>query len=59
VRHRPDGVHAAEETTVVFITLLVILALFSIISIVLGSEDGRETRHPKQSLANWTLFVRR
>ena len=43
----------------VFITLLVILALFSIISIVLGSEDGRETRHPKQSLANWTLFVRR
>lgn len=43
----------------VLVTALVILALFSIISIALGSEDGRETRHPRESLANWTLFVRR
>jgi len=43
----------------VLVTVLVILALFSIISIALGSEDGRETTDPRQTLANWTLFVRR
>ena len=43
----------------VLVTALVILALFSIISIALGSEDGRETTDPGHNLANWTLFVRR
>ena len=55
----PDDVHAAEEPTMVLVTILVVLALFSIISIALGSEDGRETTDPRQNLANWTLFVRR
>jgi hypothetical protein len=43
----------------VLVTALVVLALFSIISIALGSEDGSETPLPRHSLANWTLFVRR
>jgi hypothetical protein len=43
----------------VIITAIVILALFSLLSIVLGSEDGRETTDPSKSLATWTLFARR
>ena len=43
----------------VIITAIVILALFSILSILLGSEDGRETTDPDKSLALWTLFARR
>ena len=34
------------------------LALFSILSIVLGTEDGRET-NPSPQLATWVLFGRR
>jgi hypothetical protein len=43
----------------VLVTALVILALFSLISIALGSEDGRETTDPDRSLATWALFARR
>ena len=32
------------------------LALFSVISILLGSEDGREPRHPIESLSTWVRF---
>jgi hypothetical protein len=32
------------------------LALFSVISILLGSEDGRELRHPQESMSTWVRF---
>ena len=35
------------------------LALFSILSILLGTEDGRESTNPGPPLATWVRFGRR
>jgi hypothetical protein len=40
----------------VLVAGLVLLALFSLISILLGSEDGRETTDPYRSVATWVRF---
>ena len=39
-----------------FVFGLACLALFSVISIVLGSEDPRGRATPRDALAWWTLF---
>ena len=35
------------------------LALFSILSIVLGAEDGRESPQPSPRIATWVFYGRR
>jgi hypothetical protein len=35
---------------------LAFLALFSVISILLGNEDSRRGANPRDELARWTLF---
>jgi hypothetical protein len=39
------GILAAEVKTMVIVTLIGLLALFSLLSIVLGSEDPRPSDH--------------
>ena len=50
------GVRAAEETAMVLVAGLVLLALFSLISILLGSEDGGEKTDPYRSVATWVRY---
>ena len=40
----------------VLVAGLVLLALFSFISILLGSEDGGETTDPYRSVATWVRY---
>jgi hypothetical protein len=54
-----DGVPAAEVPDVLLVFAIAALALFSILSIVLSTEDGRESSHPTNSLSTWVLLGRR
>jgi hypothetical protein len=53
------GVLAAEVPDVLIVIALAGLALFSILSILLSSEDGREPGHPIAGPATWILLLRR
>jgi hypothetical protein len=55
----PDGVHAAEESIMLLVIAIAGLALFSVISIMLGSEDGREPSDPTQYISTWVKLGRR
>lgn len=52
---------AAEVQTMVLVTVLALLALFSLISILLGSEDGREAPggtgrfDPASNIVSWMI----
>ena len=55
----PDGVHAAEESIMLLVIAIAGLALFSVISILLGSEDGREPSDPTLYVSTWVKLGRR
>ncbi len=50
------GVPAAEVRAMVIVAGIAFLALFSLVSILLGSEDGREAPDPTGQIATWILF---
>ena len=41
-----------------FVFGIACLALFSVMSVVLGNEDPRRRANPREDLALWTIFVR-
>jgi hypothetical protein len=54
--HRIRGDHAAEAP--MFVVGLGFLALFSVISILLGNEDPRPGTDPRTDLALFTRYAR-
>jgi len=56
-----DDVHPAEVRAMVLVTGIALLALFSLVSILLGSEDGREAPggggqpDPARYVATWLV----
>jgi hypothetical protein len=51
------GVHAAEVQTMVLVTLIGLLALFSLLSIMLGAEDPRQAGYdPRSEMKLWMRY---
>jgi hypothetical protein len=55
--HRIRGDHAAEAP--MFAIGLGFLALFSVISILLGNEDSRHGTNPRDDIGLWSRFAAR